>query len=41
MYKGVVFDVKEYGVLVRFFNRVVGVIPSVELQRRGCVRTAS
>lgn len=30
-----VFDVKEYGVLVRFFNRVVGVIPSVELQRRG------
>ena len=35
MYKGVVFDVKEYGVLVRFFNRVVGVIPSVELQRRG------
>ena len=34
-YKGVVFDVKEYGVLVRFFNRVMGVIPSAELQRRG------
>ena len=34
-YKGVVFEVKEYGVLVGFFNRMMGVIPSAELQRRG------
>lgn len=29
-----VFDTRDFGVLVRFFNRLMGVIPSMELQRR-------